>query len=685
MAKAKKTNTGQQLNPIIQNLIIRPIQRTTQDIKKWRDALKAAESIVPRRISLYDLYSDILLDGHLSSIVEKRIMSILNTDLVFSRDNKPVDEVNALIRTTQFEILLREIMNAKFWGYSLIWTDFSNLDVALIPRKHVEPHKGLILKRQYELTGEPYRTEKYKNYLLEAGSPDDLGLFLKAAQYVIYKRGAFGDWAQFSELFGMPFRIGKYETYDVDGRVNLEKALDEAGSAAYAVVPKSTDIEFHWPSSGSNANGELYHKLEEACDEEMSVLILGQTMTTKDTSGSGYAQGLIHQNVEYNIHQSDRRYVLRILQEKLNPILQAHGYQVEGGKWNFQESDGLSIKDRLDMDTRLAMFVPISDDYFYEKYGIPKPDDYNALKTEQKKKVVKTPAGSVTGTTTKQADRNAIQRLFDFFAGAPGREPGLIELGDISLNKTAGKLDKEAEKIAKQIYEGTLPADFMISDKMAILVAKYLADAVYYGIGKTALRSKYKNVHAATLEEMQKNVYRFSAAKNYEQLKQINQALLEGGQRRSFTAFMDHVKMINQEFNRNYLMTEYNTSYSSAQMARKWNEFGVRADDSPFLKYRAVMDDRTRDDHAALNGVVRRIDDPFWNNYYPPNDWNCRCTVIQLPESNANVTDLDKVQMPKVPDNFANNSGKTRQIFTDRHPYVKAAPIEVLKRGESLK
>ena len=75
------------------------------------------------------------------------------------------------------------------------------------------------------------------------------------------------------------------------------------------------------------------------------------------------------------------------------------------------------------------------------------------------------------------------------------------------------------------------------------------------------------------------------------------------------------------------------------------------------------MDERTRDEHAALNGCVYPVDDPFWDAYYPPNDWNCRC--------DAEPTDSDPEpasDFPELKDQFNNNVGKTGDPFPD-HPY----------------
>lgn len=54
------------------------------------------------------------------------------------------------------------------------------------------------------------------------------------------------------------------------------------------------------------------------------------------------------------------------------------------------------------------------------------------------------------------------------------------------------------------------------------------------------------------------------------------------------------------------------------------------ADLLPIWEYSAVGDDRTRPTHMALDGMQFPANHRFWDKYYPPWDWRCRCSVIAV-------------------------------------------------------
>ncbi|MGD9539081.1 MAG: phage minor head protein [Alphaproteobacteria bacterium] len=76
-----------------------------------------------------------------------------------------------------------------------------------------------------------------------------------------------------------------------------------------------------------------------------------------------------------------------------------------------------------------------------------------------------------------------------------------------------------------------------------------------------------------------------------------------------------------------------NTNLRTAYQAGRWQQIQENKARRPYLRYTAIMDDRTRPEHAAWHGTVLPADDPWWSTHYPPNGWNCRCTVQQLAEA----------------------------------------------------
>lgn len=71
------------------------------------------------------------------------------------------------------------------------------------------------------------------------------------------------------------------------------------------------------------------------------------------------------------------------------------------------------------------------------------------------------------------------------------------------------------------------------------------------------------------------------------------------------------------------------TSYA----AGRWARAAANAADRPYLRYVAVMDDRTRPEHRAWHGTILPIDHPWWDQHFPPCGWNCRCTTSTLDQA----------------------------------------------------
>lgn len=135
--------------------------------------------------------------------------------------------------------------------------------------------------------------------------------------------------------------------------------------------------------------------------------------------------------------------------------------------------------------------------------------------------------------------------------------------------------------------------------------------------------------------------YIFSGIKTFHELNEAFPSLLdENGERKSFERFLNDVQKIDSTYNGNYLRAEYNFVQASAEMASKWEAF-IEDGDRYNLQYRTQHDSKVRPEHAELHGVTLPPSDTFWEEYYPPNGWNCRCTVVQVRKSKYPTTPHD--------------------------------------------
>lgn len=369
-----------------QPAIIRITQpkRFNIDTADFMMAVKAAENVdYAQRTKLYDLYADILLDTHLSSVIEKRKNAVLCSAIEFQRDGKPDDSINEQILSPWFYRCVADILDARFWGFSLMQFFKSGewIDYDLVPRKHVEPVRKLILQYQTDIHGTPW--EEFAD-LLFVGNDADLGLLAKAAPWVIYKRNTTADWAQFSEVFGMPIQEYIYDTDDEEARARALNDANSIGALATFIHGKDTELQLR-EAGNKTGTADVYERLVERCNSEISKLILGNTLTTESSENGTQALGTVHKKVEDNVAKADREYVLNVLNYDMTDIFSHMGIDTSGGKFCFPEKKDVDANTKMSILTQLrnTFCLPVDDDYLYEEFGIEKPKDYDLQKQRQ--------------------------------------------------------------------------------------------------------------------------------------------------------------------------------------------------------------------------------------------------------------------------------------------------------------
>lgn len=217
------------------------------------------------------------------------------------------------------------------------------------------------------------------------------------------------------------------------------------------------------------------------------------------------------------------------------------------------------------------------------------------------------------------------------------------------------------------------------------MVAEELRKAVIEGFGKDFPSVNYGTPDYKMLSNLELNVYSFSGASNYQMLKSMTLALRdENGNIRSFNGFKKEAVKISGTYTGSNLKTEYDTAIASSQMAGKWVDFEKNKSVAEWLRYDTAGDSKVRKSHRLLEGIIKKVDDPFWDNYYPPNSWNCRCDVTQL--IHGTETAASSITLPDdVPQIFKTNLAKQQIVFPDNHPYYNGLPNEIKKKTAALR
>jgi len=126
------------------------------------------------------------------------------------------------------------------------------------------------------------------------------------------------------------------------------------------------------------------------------------------------------------------------------------------------------------------------------------------------------------------------------------------------------------------------------------------------------------------------------------------------------------------------LKTIYQVNMQTSYMVGRYRTQLDNADNRPYWQYVAIMDKRTRPEHAELNERTFRYDDPFWDSFYPPNGWRCRCRVRALSKDDLNdsAADSSKGQLSQEMQLVTKKTGEMKPvtIYTDPLTNHKIAP-----------
>jgi SPP1 gp7 family putative phage head morphogenesis protein len=258
-----------------------------------------------------------------------------------------------------------------------------------------------------------------------------------------------------------------------------------------------------------------------------------------------------------------------------------------------------------------------------------------------------------------------VNRLYSPFEG----DRRDVFLADGPSENDLSAWQSKIGRVLDNLQSGKIKPDNLDPDLMNLTIGELKKGfGNNFGIGKV----NFDNPNFNFITEVNKNLYRFAGAKSYQELSDLSKMLTDAdGKVVGFAEFRKNIEEyrstalgIDEQYNKNWLYTEYNNAVNSGLAAKRWKEFEETADLFPNLEYRTAGDSQVRPEHEKLNGVIKPINDPFWDRYYPPNDWGCRCRARP-----TNEDPTKKTPSIEIPELFDNNVGKTGEVFNQAHPY----------------
>lgn len=414
-----------------------------------RDYLSLAEDIEER-------------DLHYSSVLRTRKLAVSGLEAQVeaasddARHQKHADALRELIRRPEFAELVDDQTDGLGKGYAvseILWqpgamwwpVGYEWRDPRWFVFDRVTQRALRLLTDTAPTEGAPLPGYKFIVHIprLKSGLPIRGGLARVAAFAWLCKSYAMKDWLAFAEVFGMPLRLGRYGPMASKADIAvLKRAVATMGTDAAAVLPESMKIEFQ-EASTANGGGDLFLRLCEFLDKQISKAVLGQTSTSDAQAGGlGSSQSGVHNQVRGDLLRADARQLAATLNRDLvRPFIDLNfGPQDAYPRLTLPILEPEDTKALVDAVARLVpMGLRVGASTIRDKLGLPDPAaDEEVLSPPGASPAVAAPLPAT------QARRRALN------AAGSGSDP-VDRLSEALENRSQAALDQLMEPIRRLV------------------------------------------------------------------------------------------------------------------------------------------------------------------------------------------------------------------------------------------
>lgn len=641
----------------------------------------------PRRGLLYRFYQSLYNDEHLQTTIDNRVLPVQRAEFNLVDDNGNEDEeAKKLLDRPWYHQLIRICFLHQMQGVSL--ADISHLDdnleishVEEVPMSNYIPQQMIIVKEESDKTGWSYKDGALEPYYVQFGNAWALGMLNELAVIILAKKLGLGSWMNYIEKYGIPPVFVTSDRQDKKRLDELFEMMQDFRNNFFAVLSGNEKVEYGKEAGGNTTNAFL--PLEERCDNQISKRLLGQTGTTENGAWEGTAE--IHERVEKSRHEYDKmvfqfyfNYIIIPKLVKISPVYKP----LERLKLKWDDTESLSITEYIEAINKLAYTFEFDHEEVAKKTGLPiigqkkNPGGEQQGGNQPNSKNHPNDESRQDNTQKKKSNPNKAMTSF----GIAGMINSLYCQDEETPTDNAGF--SLSDKIRDQILERLRGKDFDVEKDIDPDLFAHTFDSLSQGVEKGFGKVKHNIPDAVFLNELRHNCMVFAAFKTHRQQNELHALLFdEYGKKKGFDRFRKDTEKVLQDYNVNWLRTEYDTAVRRARFAADFRGYVANKDLYPNLEWLPSVSVNPREAHKIFYGTIRPVDDPFWNTNFPGNLWNCKCRVKST-DAPVNVKGKEE-PVPPAP-GLDKNPGITEEVFTGSHPYIKDAGKEAQEAVENF-
>lgn len=644
-----------------------------------------------------DLYARNEEDLHLFSVLQTRYLAVTGREWEVQpasdapRDIEIADFVKQTFLAANFDACRLNLLRAVHRGYAIVevmWqvTDAGQVTIdRFIPRaqrRFVFQEDGVLrlLDRGAPMDGIEVPLQKFLVHTSddEEGTRYGSALGKRTHWMIWFKRNGLKFWMIFSDKFGSPTVVGKYRAGEDKAQQDLLlEAIETIQQDTGIAIPETMQIELlEAQRAGSLAN---YEALLNWLDAQISKGVLGQTLTTEQGNVGSQALGSVHNDVRLEIAKADADALAESINKQLVRWLVDWNFpgvtEYPSYYTIFADEDDLNQQSQI--DSRLVTLgVQIPQRYFYERYAIPEPMENEPVAL----------VPSQSGTNAAFAAPHVRRSVQLQMQPARRAQREMAQNDRVSVTLITRGVDAVGADIAMQVGEWLRASDQLRSVEpqglLTMLDTRILArelqnsmlitrllgqgqiaadepgtqfavvdafsldplEAIAYFVSKIPLLpAEYRELE----DDVRSRAFSLAGAQTLQVVSLIqsalDQALRDGSM---FESFLDRaVNIFTGEGQgtvpgRAHLENVFRTNLQTAYQVGRFEQLMQVTVRRPYWQYNAVDDKDTRPTHFAQEGKVYRFDHPFWQRWYPPNGFQCRCSVVSVAESELNEFNL---------------------------------------------